>query len=165
MGWLANREVIELMNDRQKEIEMHRHDVNIRLGPWHEMQQDALPIRHAVFVIEQGVPPEEEVDEMDAACVHAVAYDVQGQALATGRLLPDGHIGRMAVSASARGNQVGSAVLQALIGEARTRGHVAVVLHAQTHAIAFYNKHGFVLERDEFFEANISHFKMVLGLA
>ena len=64
---------------------------------WEQAQPVAGPLRFAIFVGEQNVPAGIELDDLDASCVHAVAYDVDGKAVGTGRLLPDGHIGRMAV--------------------------------------------------------------------
>ena len=132
----------------------------VELGDWSTLQAIAAPIRLLVFVHEQHVPLEEEIDALDAACVHAVAFDAQGCALATGRLLPDGHIGRMAVLKSARGQGLGSAVLQALVQQARQKGFVEVVLSAQAHAQQFYVGHGFVPEGAEYLDANIPHVLM-----
>jgi len=137
----------------------------VKIGTWDRMRDLAMPIRMEVFVLEQHVSPEEELDDMDAASLHAVAIDAQGRALGTGRLLPDGHIGRMAVLRDGRGSGVGSAILDVLISEARGLGYHAVVLHAQSHARGFYERHGFVAEGDEFEEANIPHILMRLPLA
>jgi len=114
-------------------------------------------VRIEVFVIEQNVPAELEWDEGDEVSTHAVAYDEQGQPVATGRLLPDGHIGRMAVSQSLRGQGIGKQVLMALLDHARQDGHSELVLHAQTHAIPFYEQQGFVPEGEEFIEADMPH--------
>lgn len=132
----------------------------LRFGDWPAMQDDAKPIRMEVFVREQNVPAELEMDDIDAACLHAVAYDAAGQPLGTGRLLPDGHIGRMAVLNSARGQGVGGAILQGLMDKARERGDEKVVLSAQTHAAGFYLTHGFVKAGDVFYEAGIPHIEM-----
>lgn len=132
----------------------------LELGDWSTLQANAAPIRLEVFVYEQQVPLEEEIDALDAECVHAVAFDAQGCALATGRLLPDGHIGRMAVLKAVRGQGLGSAVLHALLQQARQKGFVEVVLSAQTHAQAFYARHGFVPEGAEYLDANIPHVLM-----
>ena len=132
----------------------------IELGEWHQLQASAAPIRLEVFVHEQRVPLEEEIDALDAACVHAVAFDGQGVALATGRLLPDGHIGRMAVLKWARGQGLGSAVLEALMNQARHKGFTEVVLSAHTHAKEFYLRHGFIQEGEEYLDANILHILM-----
>jgi predicted GNAT family N-acyltransferase len=132
----------------------------LKIGDWSNLQASAAPIRLEVFVHEQHVPLEEEIDAVDAACVHAVAFDVHGSALATGRLLPDGHIGRMAVLKAVRGQGLGSAVLQALMQQAQQKGFVEVVLSAQTHAQQFYVRHGFVPEGAEYLDANIPHVLM-----
>lgn len=132
----------------------------VQIGDWPTLQAKAAPIRLEVFVREQQVPLEEEMDALDAVCVHAVVFDAQGCALATGRLLPDGHIGRMAVLKAVRGQGLGSAVLQALVQQARQKGFVEVVLSAQTHAQAFYVRHDFIPEGAEYLDANIPHVLM-----
>lgn len=132
----------------------------LTLGDWESQKADARTLRYEVFVIEQNVPVELEWDDMDAVCVHAVIYDDAHQAVATGRLLPDGHIGRMAVRKSVRGNGLGSLVLKALMDEAQKRGDRYVMLNAQTHAEPFYRRFGFVRDGDEFMEAGIAHIGM-----
>ncbi|NYT59583.1 GNAT family N-acetyltransferase [Alcaligenaceae bacterium] len=134
--------------------------MNIIVGDWEACKADAAAIRHAVFVQEQQVPAEIELDEKDPYCVHAVAYNEQGLALGTGRLLPDGHIGRMAVQAHCRGLGVGSMLLQALVDEARLRNYLEVVLSAQLHAQDFYARHGFVAEGAVYIDAGIKHVTM-----
>lgn len=134
--------------------------IRITLGDWATLQPTAQAIRYDVFVIEQNIPASLEWDEMDALCLHAVAYDAQGQAIGTGRLLPDGHIGRMAVKKTARGTGTGGAILQALMDAAQKRGDAAVMLNAQSQAEAFYARNGFTREGAEFFEAGIPHIQM-----
>jgi predicted GNAT family N-acyltransferase len=135
-------------------------DYVVQLGTWAQLRAEAAPIRFAVFVDEQKVPAEIEIDEWDEPSLHAVARDAQGRAVGTGRLLPDGHIGRMAVLAGARGAGVGSLLLTALIEAARARGHAETVLSAQTHAIPFYRRHGFVEEGGVYDDAGIPHQSM-----
>ncbi|MFN7570738.1 MAG: GNAT family N-acetyltransferase [Betaproteobacteria bacterium] len=135
-------------------------EYRVRLGSWAELKAEAAPIRFAVFVDEQKVPAEIEIDEWDEPSLHAVARDAQGRAVGTGRLLPDGHIGRMAVLAPARGAGVGSVLLTALVEAARERGHAEAVLSAQTHAIPFYRRHGFVEEGEVYDDAGIPHRQM-----
>ncbi len=135
--------------------------VRVTLGSWAELQKEAQAIRYDVFVIEQNIPVELEWDEMDAQCLHAVAYDAQGVAVGTGRLLPDGHIGRMAVRSAARGLGVGAAILQSLMQQARNRGDKAVKLNAQTSAEPFYARNGYSREGDVFEEAGIPHISML----
>ena len=98
-----------------------------------------------------------ERDLLDPVCRHAIARGPGGGVIGTGRLLPDGHIGRMAVLRSARGAGVGGAVLEALIDEALRLGMVEVALNAQTHALGFYLRHGFEPHGDVFMEADIAH--------
>jgi predicted GNAT family N-acyltransferase len=128
----------------------------IELLPWARARAHAAPIRFAVFVEEQGVPREIELDEMDETCVHAVAFEGDA-AVATGRLLPDGHIGRMAVLKRWRGRGIGSRILERLIEAARSRGDREVALSAQVHAVAFYRGHGFTEQGGEYTEAGIPH--------
>lgn len=130
------------------------------IGDWSTCRRDAEEIRYEVFVIEQKVPVELEWDEMDAQSVHAVVYDENNKAIATGRLLPDGHIGRMAVRETARGKGVGGRILEALMAVAQKRGDRAVILNAQMHAEPFYRRFGFVREGDEFKDAGIPHIVM-----
>lgn len=130
------------------------------LGSWQEHAEAAAAIRHEVFVQEQQVPVEEEMDERDAACTHALVYAPDGRAAATGRLLPDGHIGRMAVRKEFRGKGVGALLLGALVDEARRRGHLQVALAAQIHARDFYARQGFVAEGPVFKDAGIDHVGM-----
>ena len=134
--------------------------MRVELGSWDALCEEAVAIRYAVFVGEQGVPVELEIDAQDPVSVHALARDASGRALGTGRLLPDGHIGRMAVLAAARGTGVGSALLIALMDESRRRGGRETIVSAQTHAIAFYARHGFVTEGKEYDDAGIPHITM-----
>ncbi|GAB1460831.1 GNAT family N-acetyltransferase [Thauera sp.] len=132
-------------------------DLEIEVVGWDEAEMLVMPVRTEVFVVEQGVPAEIERDAFDAVCRHAIARDAGGRVVATGRLLPDGHIGRMAVRRAARGAGVGGAVLQALIAEAARRGLREVALAAQTHALDFYLRHGFEAVGEVFMEAGIPH--------
>lgn len=124
----------------------------------------ARPVRESVFVGEQGVPLELEWDEWDEPSEHAIAFDAQGRAIGTARLLPRGAIGRMAVLKDWRGQGVGSCLLEAVLGRARHRSLVRVTLHAQTHAAGFYRRFGFSERGEEFFEAGIPHVEMMLSL-
>jgi predicted GNAT family N-acyltransferase len=128
----------------------------IELMRWERARAQATPIRFAVFVEEQGVPRELEMDEHDRECAHALALDGT-QAVGTGRLLPDGHIGRMAVLKEWRGRGIGGLILEKLIEAARARGDREVVLAAQVHAIPFYRRHAFEILGAVYEEAGIPH--------
>jgi predicted GNAT family N-acyltransferase len=133
--------------------------VTVVTGSWAELGAAASAIRHEVFVEEQRVPVELELDEFEAVSIHALALDGE-TALGTGRLLPDGHIGRMAVRREARGGGIGSKLLRALMQQAQQRGDNAVVLHAQLSAVGFYQRHGYKPEGDVFMDAGIEHIAM-----
>src|SRR5471032_971203 len=115
----------------------------VELMIWEQAQSTAGPLRFAIFVGEQNVPAGIELDDLDASCIHAVAFDVDGKPIGTGRLLPDGHIGRMAVVKEWRRRGIGAEILQALMDEARKRGHAEVALSAQLQAMEFYRGLGF----------------------
>src|SRR4051812_45346706 len=137
--------------------------VTIQLLDWPKAQAEAQRIRLTVFVDEQRVPPELEMDEHDATSLHALAFS-DGKAVGTGRLLLDGHIGRMAVLKEWRGRGVGQALLRALIDAARRRGDREVALHSQVHALGFYGAEGFKAEGSVYDEAGIPHQVMRLKL-
>jgi predicted GNAT family N-acyltransferase len=131
---------------------------------WSDAAPKATRIRELVFVREQAVPPEIELDEWDACSDHALAFAPDGAAIGTGRLLPDGHIGRMAVLREWRGRGVGAALMTALLDRAAIRGMRRVLLNAQTHAAPFYARFGFTAFGSEFMEAGIPHVAMERAL-
>jgi predicted GNAT family N-acyltransferase len=127
-------------------------------------------VRKDVFVGEQQVPEEIEYDAHDAGAVHVLAVAADGSALGTGRLLHGaaaadrtggdptvGSLGRLAVTREARGLGVGAALVRAIEAEARTLGLAAVDLHAQTHALGFYERLGYVAYGPEFPDAGMPH--------
>lgn len=121
-------------------------------------------IRKQVFVVEQQVDPEEEYDEFEASARHFLLL-AAGEGVATGRFRSTEKgwkIERMAVLKSARGHGYGARLLAYMLQHIPQDGRPCY-LHAQEHALAFYQKAGFVAEGDRFFEANIPHFKMVYG--
>ena len=130
---------------------------------WEKAKPLASPIRFEVFVREQRVPAEIELDAQDAVSVHAVSF-IENKAVATGRLLPDGNIGRMAVLKAWRGRGVGGQMLARLIEAARQRGDRQVALSAQVHAVGFYRSHGFRPVGEVYQEAGIDHQAMVRDL-
>lgn len=139
----------------------------VRRADWLRDGAALAAVRRAVFVVEQCVPEVEEWDDDDARGRHVVAYAADGSAIGTGRLIPQpdhARIGRMAVLKSWRGRGVGLALLCELIAIARETGHAETRLHAQTHALAFYRKQGYIAVGEEFIEAGIPHVEMRLTL-
>lgn len=162
---MRNQDIIDLFDAVPVLTRVDIDDFRIVCGAWSVMQADARPLREQVFVVEQGVPREIEIDEFDATSQHAVAYDDTGKPIGTGRLLPDGHIGRMAVTADRRGDGVGRALLMRLMDTARTLGFRELRLNAQTHASGFYQQFGFAKVGEAFIEAGIDHFEMTKALS
>ncbi len=138
--------------------------VRIQAGNWDALRTSARIVRTAVFIIEQKIPLDLEQDTMDEQSLHVVAFDAGDQPIGTGRLLPDGHLGRMAVLAHARNRGIGASLLQALMLAAQRRGDAAVILNAQINAEHFYARHGFVRDGEVFFEAGIVHVAMLRRL-
>ena len=140
----------------------------IEIGEGDLMQAPAQAVRTAVFVLEQGIAPEDEWDADDATALHAVLFDENGQALGNARLLQPsttvGKVGRMAVLKNVRGNGYGARLLQALIRCARQRSHKEVRLSAQRTAEGFYAAHGFAAVGEPFDEVGIPHVEMRLSL-
>jgi len=134
-----------------------------RVG-WNEAGDLLRAVRKTVFVDEQNVPAELEWDGRDGQCIHVLAETPAGDAIGTGRLLPGGHIGRMAVLRHWRGKGVGSALLEELVAVAREQGFDRVELSAQTHALDFYARFGFEAVGDEYMDAGIPHRAMRLAL-
>ncbi|HXU94464.1 MAG TPA: GNAT family N-acetyltransferase [Gallionella sp.] len=136
----------------------------VSLVSWRDGEPLLRAVREAVFMREQGVPEELEWDGLDEGCRHALALSLQGEAVGCGRLLPDGHIGRIAVLPEWRNRKVGTAIMEALLAEARTRGLQQVEIDAQTQAVPFYHGFGFVEQGEVFMDAGMPHIKMHLKL-
>jgi predicted GNAT family N-acyltransferase len=126
----------------------------------------AMAIRHAVFVEEQHVPVELEVDGRDDEAVHLVAVR-DGTVVATCRLLAHGatvHLGRLAVAASARRQGIAQLILQAAEAWARAHGARRLALSAQTYAAGLYLAAGYATVGEPFMEAGIEHVDMELDV-
>ncbi|MEU9334701.1 GNAT family N-acetyltransferase [Streptomyces sp. NPDC048290] len=145
------------------------HVVRVAEGP--ADRESCFAVRKQVFVTEQGVPEDIEYDAHDADAVHVLALRVgDGEPLGTGRLLHGaaaldktggapgvGSLGRLAVLKAARGLGVGAGLVRAIEDAARARGLTAVDLHAQIHALGFYQRLGYEAYGPEFPDAGIPH--------
>jgi predicted GNAT family N-acyltransferase len=147
---------------------------------------EAFGVRIAVFIDEQGVPADLELDELDATADHFLAR-VNGRPAGAGRLVPAdqaglpggtgvpggaeveggfgmpgevGLLGRLAVLPATRGTGLGVALVEAIEERARQRGLAMIELHAQTHARGFYDRLGYQAEGEEYLEAGIPHISM-----
>lgn len=135
-------------------------EIHIRVADWKKDHAALRRIRETVFIAEQAVPPELEWDADDATAVHFLALEGE-YPMGTARLLPDGHIGRVAVLKDWRGLKVGDKLIRAVIAEAEKRGLKQQMLSAQVHACAFYERFGFEVVSGEFLDAGIPHVDMV----
>ena len=140
--------------------------ITARIADWNDPADCAAcqAVRRAVFIVEQRVPESEEWDANDAASVHVLATDPAGKPIGTGRLLPDSHIGRVAVLAAWRGKGVGDLLMRELLTEAHARGDRESVLSAQVAAIPFYERFGYRVEGEPYDECGIPHRRMRLAL-
>jgi predicted GNAT family N-acyltransferase len=143
---------------------MNNHPFTVSLVSWHDGEPLLRAVREAVFMREQGVPGELEWDGLDEGCRHALALSRNGDAIGCGRMLADGHIGRIAVLPQWRGKKVGTAIVEALLDDASARGFKQVEVDAQTQAAPFYRGFGFIEEGGEFMDAGLPHIRMRLEL-
>ena len=139
-------------------------DIHILKAPWSQYQKKLSEIRMQVFVEEQKVPIEEELDGLDEQSTHFIALNEIGQHVGCARLIPTGQIGRMAVISTLRESGIGTMLLRAAVVEAQTQGMDKVFLHAQTYAEEFYRKGGFIGLGDRFMDAGIEHTTMEMML-
>ena len=139
-------------------------EYSIIIADWRRHGAAILTIRRTVFIDEQGVSEALEIDPEDHRHTHALAFDHHGAGIATGRLLADRQIGRMAVLPAWRGRGVGDAILTRLMETARARGVKRVTLSAQVHARWFYAGRGFTAHGGVFMDAGIEHIAMTREL-
>lgn len=137
--------------------------VEVKLVETEAELEEAIGVRMRVFVVEQAIPAEEELDQADATATHVIAR-YQGQVIGTGRLVLGedltARIGRMAVDQPWRSQGVGGRILQYLETEARSQGMVRSALHAQEYVKGFYAAHGYQEHGDGFLEVDIPHIEM-----
>lgn len=127
--------------------------MSITLAETDPAQQACFDIRRAVFIEEQQIPEAEEWDQHDATCTHVLARDEQGIPAGTARIIAKGtcaKIGRVAVMPAYRGTGLGRDLMHVCLGQARAMGLSSAELEAQTYAIPFYERLGFVAEGPEY---------------
>ena len=138
----------------------------IKIAETEEEREGAVAVRMRVFVGEQQIPAEEELDEADATALHAVAVG-DGRVVGTGRLIDlgdgTGQIGRMAVDQEYRRRGTGGRILVFLEEQGRLLGMTGFILHAQEYVKSFYAGHGYVEHGDVFLEVDIPHVEMRKG--
>lgn len=134
----------------------------IIIGGYQELKKECNLIRHRVFVMEQNVPPDLELDDRDSVCIHLL-LKLDNDYIGTGRidLEKEGKIGRLAILSSFRKQGYGKMILDNLESIAKENKLNFVWLNAQKQSLNFYIKSGYTASSDEFLEANIIHVKMI----
>lgn len=126
--------------------------------------ESCFAVREAVFVGEQGVPPERELDGRDDAATHFLGRDEAGEPIACARLREHepgtAKVERVAVVADRRGEGLGRAMMDVVEARARDAGYDEVLLHAQVPVVDFYERLGYAVEGEEFEDAGIPHRRM-----
>ena len=173
-GTKPSREVPQALRNALAAFERGDDMVQTHIGHWDGVRERAMALRHTVFAQEKGIPADILSDAFDAHAHHVLLTNHLGVSLATGRLvtLPEpgqadakeGQIGRMAVLASQRSQNLGGRMLHALLEHARQLGMTQVMLHAQATAVRFYARHGFQPQGEPYEEAGLPHQTMVLHL-
>ena len=138
--------------------------IEVEQTDWQNSQELLTNIRYKVFVDEQKVPIEEEIDEDDVSAIHWLAYGSDDTPMATARLLKNGHVGRMAVLKQFREHGVGSSLMRNIIHYGIREGMNQLFLNAQIKAIPFYEGFGFIVHGETFQDAGIPHKLMKLNL-
>ena len=137
-------------------------DWRVNFADWQQDQKGLTRLRFEVFVDEQQVPADLELDGLDPLCLHVKAVAANGEIIGCARLLPDNHVGRMCVARAWRQRGVGSAIMTLLIDHASRHRIERLHLNAQLSALAFYRRFGFEAAGEVFMDAGIEHRKMTL---
>ncbi|MDE2844587.1 MAG: GNAT family N-acetyltransferase [Chloroflexota bacterium] len=145
-------------------------EFTVKLVETEEELEAAINVRMRVFVVEQQIPAEEELDDADATATHAVVFK-DSEVIGTGRMLlvegdPAGtcRVGRMSVDREWRRHGVGGLILEFLENAARAQGMTHCLLHAQEYVKSFYAGHGYREQGEVFLEVDIPHVEMVKKL-
>ena len=139
-------------------------NIQSKICDYKDNEKDICKIRLEVFVDEQNVPEELEIDGLDDEAKHVLAF-IDGQAIGTGRILNDGHIGRVAVLKDFRSMGIGKLIMLDLISWAKEAQVQKLWLSSQWHAHSFYLDLGFICEGKIYKEAGIDHIRMYRELS
>lgn len=143
--------------------------ITVKIVADEKEREDAFTVRRKVFVDEQGVPLHLELDEYDQDATHFVIYDETNQPIGAGRMRElqrgIGKIERICVLREHRGKHLGNLIMKTLERHAREHGMKKILLNAQSYAVPFYEKLGYVITSPEFMDADIPHRAMEKDLS
>lgn len=140
--------------------------MEVRVVDTEKERNDAFHVRHTVFVEEQNVPAELEIDEHEDKAIHFVAYD-QNSPVAAGRfrvLSERAKVERICVLHDYRGTGLGFLLMNAIENHAKLLRLKGAKLNAQISALGFYEKLGYRIVSEEFMDAGIPHVTMIKDL-
>lgn len=140
--------------------------MNVKVVKTDKELEDAFSVRRTVFIDEQNVPEEEEIDQFESSSTHFVAYE-NGQPIGAGRFREvDGYgkVERICVLKEYRKSGAGKAIMETIESFAKEKGFSTLKLNAQTHAIPFYSRLNYEVISDEFLDAGIPHKTMKKSL-
>ncbi|MBP1947212.1 GNAT family N-acetyltransferase [Virgibacillus litoralis] len=140
--------------------------MRIKVVETNDQRQQAYNVRTAVFVDEQNVPPEEELDAFDEQAIHLIGYDNDKPIAASRVRFVDsyGKLERICVLKDERGKSNGAQMIESMEAIIKNEGYDKAKLNAQTHAIDFYQRLGYKTISGEFMDAGIPHVAMVKEL-
>lgn len=137
--------------------------MNTKIVNTKEELEHAYKVRMNVFVEEQNVPSEEELDELDASATHFITYDDMLPIAASRLRFVDeyGKLERICVLKDYRGKSYGKQIILEMEKVIAAKGYKKAKLNAQTHAENFYRKLGYQTVSGEFLDAGIPHVTMI----
>lgn len=139
--------------------------IEYKVAVTEEELQQMFNLRIEVFVYEQHVPKELELDEYDKTAIHVIAK-IKDKVIGCGRILlkgDHGQIGRVVVKKPYRKQGIGKQLMQELIRISKEHGAMSIILHAQLPVVHFYESLNFQKQGEIFLDAGIKHIEMVFG--
>ena len=150
-----------LLQFLQKKSRVPSDSIKIFETSWSQSSKEISEVRHNVFVVEQSVPSEIEMDGKDSDCIHFLALE-KSKPIGAARLQKYGKIERVSVLREYRSKGIGTAIMKRVIESAKNLNVEKVYLHSQMDSKIFYQRLGFIELGQIFFEANIPHIEMIL---
>jgi len=145
----------------QKKSKVPSDSIKIQTTSWSQSSKEISEVRHKVFVLEQSIPLEIEMDGKDSDCIHFLALE-RSKPIGAARLQKYGKIERVSVLREYRTNGIGTAIMKVVIEKAKDLNVEKIYLHSQIDSKNFYKQLGFVQHGETFFEADKPHIEMIL---